>query len=121
MYESTHDAIVPLLLQQTSRGQTSSIPVLLQTVQVKNGNSDYKPTEQLASYNHHETDSRWREICQRIRIDTRLDEEGQQQLWGVLEQYQDVFAWNKGELGYYTIGKHVVDTQRFPPCRTSLG
>jgi hypothetical protein len=52
-------------------------------------------------------DIRWREICQRIKIDTALDEEGQQQLWGVLERYQDIFAWNKGELGCCTIGEIV--------------
>jgi hypothetical protein len=39
----------------------------------------------------------------------------------VLEWYQDVFAWNKGELGCYTIGEHFVDTQGFPPCRVSPG
>ncbi len=39
----------------------------------------------------------------------------------MLECYQNVFTWNKGELGYYTIGEHVVDTQGFPPCKVSLG
>jgi hypothetical protein len=50
-----------------------------------------------------------------------LDKEKQQQLWKVLECYQDVFAWNKGELGCCTIRKHSVDTQGFPPCKVSLG
>jgi hypothetical protein len=50
-----------------------------------------------------------------------LDEEGQQQLWGILEWYQDVFAWNKGELGCCTIGEHCIDTQGFPPGRASPG
>jgi hypothetical protein len=63
--------------------------------------------------------TRWREICQRIRVDTGLDKEKQPQLWEVLERYQDVFAWNKGELGCCTIGEHFVDTQGFPPCRVS--
>jgi len=121
MYESTHDAVVPLLLQQPSRRHASSIPTLLQTIQTKDGNSDGSHTEQLASSNHDEMDTRWREICQRIRIDTSLEEEKQQQLWKVLEQYQDVFAWNKGELGCCTIGEHFVDTQGFPPCKASLG
>jgi hypothetical protein len=66
-------------------------------------------------------DNRWREICQQIRIDTSLDEEGQQQLWKILERYQDIFAWNKGELGCCTIGEHFVDMQGFPPCKTSFG
>jgi hypothetical protein len=39
----------------------------------------------------------------------------------VLERYQDVFAWNKGELGCCTIGEHFVDTQGFPPCKVSPG
>jgi hypothetical protein len=50
-----------------------------------------------------------------------LDEGGQQQFWDVLERYQDVFAWNKGELGCCTMGEHVVDTQGFPPRRASPG
>jgi hypothetical protein len=121
MYDSTHDIPVPLLLQQPSPDHNSSIPMLLQTVQVKNGKPDCKPTEQLASSSHHEMDIRSREIRQRIRIDTGLDDEGQQQLWGILERYQDVFAWNKGELGCCTIGEHCIDTQGFPPCKASPG
>jgi hypothetical protein len=54
--------------------------------------------------------TKWQEICQRIRVDTSLDKKKQQQLWKVLENYQDVFAWNKGELGCYTIEEHYVDT-----------
>jgi hypothetical protein len=65
--------------------------------------------------------TRWREFYQQIRIDTSLDEEKQQWLWKVLEWYQDVFVWNKGEFGCYTIGEHFVDTQGFPPCKVSLG
>ncbi len=65
--------------------------------------------------------TRWREICQRIRIDSSLDEGGQQQLWKILERYQDVFVWNKGGLGCCIVGEHFVDTQRFVPCRASLG
>jgi hypothetical protein len=38
-----------------------------------------------------------------------------------LEKYQDVFAWNKGELGCCTIGEHSIDTQGFPPCKASPG
>ncbi|CAK9206727.1 unnamed protein product [Sphagnum troendelagicum] len=99
MYESTHDAAIPLLLQQPSRRYASSIPALLQIVQMKNGNSDCSTIEQLGSSSHEEMDTRWREIYQRIRIDNNLDEGGQQELWKILEHYQDVFDWNKGELG----------------------
>jgi hypothetical protein len=63
MYKSTHGVAIPLLLQQPSRRHASSIPTLLQTVQVKDGNSNGSHTEQLASANHDEVDTRWREIC----------------------------------------------------------
>jgi len=94
---------------------------MLQTVQVKDGDPDGKPIEQLASSSQQEMVNRWREICQRIKIDTGLDDQGQRQIWGILERYQDVFAWNKGELGCCTIGEHCIDTQGFPPCKTSPG
>jgi hypothetical protein len=73
------------------------------------------------SPSRHESETRWKEICERIRIDADLGEIGQQQLWGILERYQDVFAWNKGELGCCTIGEHSIDTQGFPPCKASPG
>jgi hypothetical protein len=66
--------------------------------------------EQLALSDNLKASSRWGEICQKIRVDQNLDEEKGQQLWGVLKQYQDVFAWNKGELGCCTIGEHSIDT-----------
>jgi len=52
VYESIQDLPVPLLLQQPSPAHNSSIPVLLQTVQVKDGNLDCKPAKKLASSNH---------------------------------------------------------------------
>jgi hypothetical protein len=75
--------------------------------------------EQLALSNKRKMNTRWEEICQKIRVDHNLDEEKRQQLWKVLEHYQDVFVWNKGELGCCTIGEHFVDTQGFPPCKVS--
>jgi len=121
VYESMHDVAVPLLLQKPSRVHVSSIPALLQTVQMRDGSSNGSHTKQLTSANHDEMDTRWREICQRIKIDTSLEEEKRKQLWRILEQYQDVFAWNKGELGCCTIGEHFVDMQGFPPCKASPG
>jgi hypothetical protein len=119
MYESTRGKAVPPLLQQPSQIHASSILAPLQTIQMRDGNSDGSHTEQLTSANHCEMNTRWREICQQIRIDTSLEEEKRKQLWRVLEQYQDIFAWNKGELGCCTIGEHFVDTQGFPPCKAS--
>ncbi len=66
-------------------------------------------------------DTRWGEICQKIKIDQHLDKGMERQLWCVLEQYQDVFAWNKGELGCCNVGEHQIDTQRFPPCKVAPG
>jgi hypothetical protein len=88
---------------------------------MRDGDLDYKPAEKLTTTSPLQMEHRWKEICQRIRIDTELDDGGQQQIWGMLEQYQDVFAWNKGELGCCTIGEHCIDTQGFPPCKASPG
>ncbi|CAK9192263.1 unnamed protein product [Sphagnum troendelagicum] len=44
-------------------------------------------------------ETRWSEICKKIRIDPKLEKGMERELWAVLEQYQDVFALNKGELG----------------------
>ncbi len=88
---------------------------------MKDGDSNCSTTELLRSSSHEEMGTRWREIYQRIKIDSSLDEGGQQQLWKILERYQDVFALNKGELGCCTVGEHFVDTQGFPPYRASPG
>jgi hypothetical protein len=96
-------------------------PILLQLQQV---NSDLFPNkfkEQLPVSDDCRADSRWAEISQKIRVDHNLDQAKGQELWGVLERYQDVFAWNKRELGYCTIGEHSIDTQGYPPCRVSPG
>jgi hypothetical protein len=65
--------------------------------------------------------TRWEEISQKIRIDHNLGEEKKQQLWKVLDNYQDIFTWNKGELGCCTVREHSIDMQGFPPCRVSPG
>jgi hypothetical protein len=62
---------------------------------------------------------RWEDISQKLRIDQGLDELKRPVLWRLLDQYQDVFAWNKGELGCCTVGS--IDTQGFPPCRVAPG
>jgi hypothetical protein len=119
VHKFIHDVPVPLLLQQHYSKHDSAIPMLLQTVQVEDGNSVFEHIEKFGSYNHCESGIRWKEICERIKIDADLGEHGKQQLWGILERYQDVFAWNKGELSCCTIGEHSIDTQGFPPCKAS--
>jgi hypothetical protein len=63
MYESTHCA---------------EIPVLLQVDQTKGGNLDRSSIKQLTSSNHDEMSTRWSEICQRIRVDISVDKKKQQ-------------------------------------------
>jgi hypothetical protein len=96
-------------------------PVLLQLQQMNDGLFPNSFREQLPLFDDCKTDTRWEEICQKIRIDQSLDKEKGQQLWKTLERYQDVFAWNKRELGCCTIGEHSIDMQGYPPCRVSPG
>jgi len=117
--ERAPDVAAKISLQRSEQMNVPSIPTLRQVMQIKNDDSDHSTANRLGLSSHEEMGTRWSEICQRIRIDSSLDEGEQQQLWKVLEQYQDVFAWNKGELGCYTVGEHFVDTQGFPPCRAS--
>jgi len=37
-------------------------------------------------------DTRWKDICQKLKIDQDLDELKRPLLWKLLERYQDVFA-----------------------------
>ncbi len=93
--------------------------VLLQIQEVETTASDDRVREQIAD--GLEDDARWKDICQKLRINQDLDELRRSLLWRLLGRYQDVFAWNKGELGCCTIGEHSIDTQGFPPCRVTPG
>ncbi len=81
--------------------------------------SDDRIREQIADGLN--DDTRWKDICQKLRVNQDLDELKRSLLWRLLGRYQDVFAWNKGELGCCTIGEHSIDTQGFPPCRVAPG
>jgi predicted aspartyl protease len=108
--ERAPDAAAKISLQRSGQMNAPSISTLQQVMQIKNDDLDHSTAKRLGLSSHEEMGTRWSEICQRIRIDSSLDEGEQQQLWKVLEQYQDVFAWSKGELGCYTVGEHFVDT-----------
>jgi hypothetical protein len=99
----------------------AEVPVLLQVQQMDTADSHNNFKEQLALLNNRKVSSRWGKICQKIQVDQNLDEKKGRQLWGVLERYQDVFAWNKGELGCCTVREHSIDTQGFPPCKVAPG
>jgi hypothetical protein len=97
------------------------VPTLLQIQQVDD-NASWKVLEgQAVGTKELNKDSRWEDICEKLRIDLGLDELKRPMLWGVLERYRDVFAWNKGELGCCTVGEHSIDTQGFVPCRATPG
>jgi hypothetical protein len=99
----------------------SGVPTLLQVQQIDNSACCKVLENQTVGTKELSEDSRWRDICQKLRIDPGLDELKRPMLWKVLERYQDVFAWNKGELGCCTVGEHSIDTQGFPPCRVAPG
>jgi hypothetical protein len=119
--KSARNVLGPVLLLQHKPNRDSVIPMILQTTQAKTDEPDLKPNEGCAWCSHSKSEIRWKEICERIKVDADLDEHGQQQLWVTLEKYKDFFAWNKGELGYCTIDEHSIDTQGFPPCNASPG
>ncbi len=88
--------------------QCVKAPALLQIHQV--GDDKAQPEQLTSSSSCLKSDTRWEEISQKIRIDHKLGKEQKQQLWGMLGHYQDVFTWNKGELGCCTVGEHSIDT-----------
>ncbi len=63
-----------------------------------------------------EEGGRWAQIKSKIRLNESLDEEQRKQLWELLEEFQGVFAWHKGELGQCFVVEHLIDTQGLPPC-----
>ncbi len=65
--------------------------------------------------------NRWIEIKSKIKLGSVLKEEQTKEVWDILEELHDIFAWHKGELGHYTIGEHVIHTQGLPPCQMTLG
>ncbi len=66
-------------------------------------------------------DNTWTQIKSRVRLDESLNEEQQKQLWDLPKEYQEVFAWHKGELGQCFVGEHTNDTQGLPPCHKTPG
>jgi hypothetical protein len=108
--ESARHVLGAVLLQQHKPNRDFVIPMMLQTAQASTDELDRKTNEGCVSCSHSESEVRWREICERIKVNADFDEHGQQQLWATLEKYKDVFAWNKGELGYCTISEHNIDT-----------
>ncbi len=59
---------------------------------------------------------RWIEIKVKIKLNVNLVQEQTEALWLLLKEFQDIFAWHKGELCNYNIGEHTINTQGLPPC-----
>jgi hypothetical protein len=93
--------------------------VVLQVLQEENTASSGSNRKRITD--DRKGNEKWEDISQKLRIDQGLDELKRPVLWRLLDQYQDVFAWNKGELEYCTVGEHSIDTQGFPPCRVAPG
>jgi hypothetical protein len=60
-----------------------------------NASSHHDFKDQKAFLGTHEASLRWEDISKKVRVDQNLGEQKEQQLWRMLERYQDVFAWNK--------------------------
>ncbi|CAM6023713.1 unnamed protein product [Sphagnum balticum] len=78
--ERAPDAVAKFSLQRSGQMNVPSILTLRQVMQIKNDNSDHSDVKRLGLSNHEEMGTRWSEICQRIRIDSDLEEGEQQQL-----------------------------------------
>ncbi len=65
--------------------------------------------------------NRWTQIKNKIKLDESWNEEQQKQLWDLLKEFQEVFAWHKRELGQCSVGEHTIDTQGLPPCCMTPG
>jgi len=79
--------------KQAPSGATNvEVLALLQVQQLDDATSCKDPKDQIASTDESNVGSRWKDICQKLRIDPGLDELKRPLLWKVLERYQDVFA-----------------------------
>jgi hypothetical protein len=52
----------------------------------------------------------WVEMKSKIKVDLDLRFDKTKQLWELFEQFPNVFAWQKGKLGCYKMGEHIIDT-----------
>jgi len=53
------------------------IPEILQTAQVVTDGPDHKPGEECESCSHSKSEDRWKDICERIKVDANLEKPGQ--------------------------------------------
>jgi len=63
---------------------------------------------------------KWTKIKSKIKLDTSMDKAQTKQLWNLLQEFQNIFIWHKGELGHCSIKEHAINTQGLPPCYMTL-
>ncbi len=51
----------------------------------------------------------WTKIKPKINSSISIDDKHIEELWFLLELFQDIFAWHRGELGHSTIGEHTIN------------
>ncbi len=78
--ESARNVLGKVLLQQHQPNRSSVIPTIFQTTHARTEEPNRKTNEGCVTGNHSESEIRWKEICERIKVDADLDEHGQQQL-----------------------------------------
>ncbi len=78
--ERTPKNMVTLVSKQHRSTDTAAMLTLQQVMPTKNDESECTTTARLGSSVQEERDTRWGEICQRIKVDRNLDEGRQQQL-----------------------------------------
>lgn len=52
----------------------------------------------------------WIEICSKMQINYELTMLQHGEYLDLLQEFQDVFAWHKGELGTCNMGEHSINT-----------
>ncbi len=75
--ETARNVLGKVLLQQDKPDHGSVIPAIFQTTHARTEESNRKTKEGYVLGNHSESEIRWKEICERIKVDAELDEQGQ--------------------------------------------
>jgi hypothetical protein len=75
--ESAHNVLGRVLSQQHKPNSDSVIPAIFQTAHANTEEPDCKTNEGCVSSNYSKSEIRWKEICERIKVDANLDEHGQ--------------------------------------------
>jgi len=75
-YESARSELGTVPLQQRGPEHDSVIPEILQTAQVMTDGPDHKPGEGCESCSHSKSEDRWKDICERIKVDANLEKPG---------------------------------------------